>query len=68
MASAKEAITFLRASNYSVDFMLNLDTGSKDIMYAHDGEGLKNLRPNPITSSAKIENASSLLVYYTEKQ
>jgi len=66
MASAKNSLEYLRQKQYSVDFMVNLDTGSKDIIHAYDGENLINLRPNPLTSSAKIENASSLLVYYTE--
>lgn len=66
MASSKNALEHLRQLDYVVDFMINLDTGSKDIMYAHNGEYLKNFRPNPLTSSAKIENASSLLIYYTD--
>lgn len=66
MASAKNSLEYLRQNKYSVDFMVNLDTGSKDIIHVNDGEYLRNLRPNPLTSSAKIENASSLLVYYTE--
>ena len=66
MVSAKNALEHLRQSHYKVDYMVNLDTGSKDIIHAHDGKNLKNLRPNSSTSSAMIENASSLLVYYIE--
>ncbi|WP_178987867.1 hypothetical protein [Winogradskyella schleiferi] len=66
MASAQKALIYLRGQDYEVDTMINLDTGSKDIMYALEGDYLKNHRPNPLTSSAKIENASSLLVYYTD--
>jgi hypothetical protein len=67
MISAKNALNYLRKQNYNVVKMINLDTGSKDIIYAHNGEFLQNLRPNPQTEYATIENASSLLVYYTDK-
>jgi hypothetical protein len=66
MASAKKAIEFLRSANYKVKYIVNLDTGSKNIIHSYDGEDLINLRPKSLTSSAIIENAASLLVYYTD--
>ncbi|WP_407556748.1 hypothetical protein [Winogradskyella sp. 4-2091] len=66
MTSALDAIDYLRQANYDVRKMINLDTGSKDIMYVREDGLLKNYRPNPLTSSSKIENAASLLVYYRD--
>lgn len=66
MSSAKRSVDYLRSLDYDVEYMLNLDTGSKDIMHVHNGNFLENQRPETEVSSAKIEQASSLLVYYTK--
>ncbi|MDG5491386.1 hypothetical protein [Psychroserpens sp. SPM9] len=67
MSSAKRVIGLLRENGYDVEYMINLDTGSKDIIHASNGYSLQNLRPNPQLSYATLENATSLLVYYSEK-
>lgn len=67
MAAAKRSFDYITNQNYSVQYMLNLDTGNKDIFHAFNGSHLENLRPNPHLSSAVLENAVSLLIYYTEK-
>jgi len=66
MSAAKQSFDYLRGLDYDVEYMLNLDTGSKDIIHVNNGNFLENLRPETNVSTAKIENASSLLVYYSE--
>ena len=65
--TAKNVFDLLTSMDYKIDFIINLDTGSRDIVHALIQNSLKNLRPNPETKIMTVEYASSLLVYYTPK-
>ena len=67
LKAAKGVLTHLRAKNYDINFILNLDTGSKNILHVNNGQHLENLNQNPSTKLARIERASSLIVFYTDK-
>lgn len=67
LKAAKDVFSLLRDKNYDVNFILNLDTGSKNILHVNNGTYLENLNPNPSTKLARIERASSLIVFYTDK-
>lgn len=58
--SAKYVKFILEYDGYDVDYLLNLDTGGKNILYAHNGSYLRDLKP----SDAKIQDATNLLIYY----
>jgi hypothetical protein len=64
--SAKNAKDLLQNNDFKVLYILNLDTGCKNILYAYNGSYLENLNPNPTTKSQTIEEASNLLVYYKD--
>ena len=66
MKTAKEVYGMLTESGYDVQFILNLDTGSKNLLYVNNGNHLENLLPNATTQLARIERASNLLVFYYE--
>ncbi|SDG61137.1 hypothetical protein [Winogradskyella thalassocola] len=67
LKAAQDIFNLLKAENYDVNFILNLDTGSKNILHVNNGTYLENLNPNPSTKLARIERASSLIVFYTDK-
>lgn len=67
MAAVKRSFDYIVSQNYSIKYILNLDTGNKDIIHASNGSELENLRPNPRLGSAVLERAASLIVYYSEK-
>lgn len=64
MHTAKITFDTLIEAGYEVFFIINLDTGSKDVIHAYNGRELENLRPNPTVSHAYIEKSLSLLVYF----
>lgn len=66
MKASKDVYEMLTDNGYVVDFILNLDTGSKNLLHVHNGKYLENLRPNTTTKLARIERASNLIVFYTE--
>ncbi|MBT8288360.1 MAG: hypothetical protein KJO00_10090 [Bacteroidia bacterium] len=66
MHAAGEALDLLSDRGYEVEYLLNLDTGSKDILHAFNGENLVNLRPGAMIKAGTIERANNLLVYYLE--
>ena len=61
--SAKYAKEVLEYDGLKVLYIVNLDTGDKDILHVYNGSYLANLRPNP---NAKIEDATNLIVYYRD--
>jgi hypothetical protein len=61
--SAQYAKAVLDYDGFDVLFIVNLDTGGKNILHAHDGYYLRNLNPNP---DATIDEATNLIVYYME--
>lgn len=63
--SAKYAKNVLDINGFSVKYILNLDTGDKNILHVNNGYRLVNLQPNS-HSRAQIEKATNLLIYYTE--
>ncbi|RYZ00285.1 MAG: hypothetical protein EOO11_02125 [Chitinophagaceae bacterium] len=64
--SASYAKGVLEYDGFTVSFIMNLETGGRDILHVYDGSGLKNLNPNPGNEEARIEKSTNLLVYYTE--
>lgn len=68
MEAAKRSFDYIQSQNYSIQYMLNLDTGNKDIFHAFNGNHLENLRPNPTVGSAVLERAVSLVIYYSERK
>ncbi len=57
--AANRLIELLEYNNYQIDFILNLDTGGKDILYSYNENGsLLNATQYP------IYKATNLLVYY----
>lgn len=67
MRAAKRCFDYLQGQNYKIQYMLNLDTGNKDIFHAFNGTQMENMRPNPSLATAVLEKAISLVIYYTEK-
>ncbi len=68
MQAAKRCFDYIKGQGYEIRYILNLDTGNKDIFHAFNGSHLENLRPNPTVNTAVLEKAVSLVIYYTEKQ
>lgn len=68
MQAAKRSYDYITSQDYTIQYVLNLDTGNKDILHAFNGSRLENMRPNPRLRSATLEQAVSLVVFYTEKQ
>ncbi|MCU7551411.1 hypothetical protein OCK74_19975 [Chitinophagaceae bacterium LB-8] len=68
--SASYAKAVLDYDGFSVLFIMNLDTGDKNVLHAYDGSYLKDMKPYKGSSTyadrAKVENATNLLIYYTE--
>ncbi|MGH1337235.1 MAG: hypothetical protein ACRBFS_14020 [Aureispira sp.] len=59
--AAKEAKEVLEGQGLSVLYVMNLDTGRYDILHAHDGNTLQNLRPR-----VNLRDATNLIVYYKD--
>ncbi|GAB3959431.1 hypothetical protein GCM10028805_55540 [Spirosoma harenae] len=57
--SASNAKTVLESEGFLVSYIMNLDTGAKNILYGYESY-LKDYKP----STAKIEEATNLIVYY----
>lgn len=66
--SASYAKAVLDKEGYQTLYILNLDTGDKNLLYVMSGGMLKNMEPyiGEYPDRAKIENATNLLVYYSE--
>lgn len=66
--SASYCKNVLEYDGFTVMHILNLDTGCKNILYVYDGSSLVNMAQvsSGCESDAKIEKATSLLIYYTE--
>lgn len=60
--AAKEALQVLEYDGFKVLYIMNFDTGGKNILYAYNGYYLQDMKP----SGAKIEDATNLLIYYKE--
>lgn len=65
----KEAKEVLEYDGFKVLYILNLDTGDKNLLYAYNGSYLEDLKPykGSATDRAKIENATNLIIYYKDK-
>ncbi|GAB3959451.1 hypothetical protein GCM10028805_55590 [Spirosoma harenae] len=59
--SASNTKSVLESEGFSVSYIMNLDTGDKNILHAYSGAYLKDYKPN---SNAKIEDATNLIIYY----
>lgn len=67
--SASHAKSVLNQEGYTVLYIMNLDTGCKNILYAYNGVYLENAEPNKeagCSTEAVIEKATNLLVYYKD--
>lgn len=67
--SASYAKRLLTENGYEeVIYILNLDTGCKNVLFVYDSSGLRDLRPGAVGCGerANINAATNLLVYYTE--
>ena len=53
----------LESDGFSVSFIINLDTGSNDVLHVYNGSYLRDLNPN---SDATVANVPNLLVYYKD--
>ena len=58
--AASNAKSVLESEGLSVSYIVNLDTGNKNILHAYNGSLLKDYRP----SNAKLEDSTNLIVYY----
>jgi len=58
----------LEYAGYSVSYIMNLDTGDKNILYRYNGSYLQNMHPykGNYPERATIENATNLLVFYKD--
>ena len=63
--AAKQAKYVLEYDGFDVLYIMNLDTGGKNILHAYNGVDLKNLQPN-YNSEARIEKATNLIIYYKD--
>lgn len=61
--SAQNAKKVLEYAGFRVLYILNLDTGGKNVLHVYNGSFLKNLEPNP---DAALSEATNLLIYYYE--
>ena len=60
--AAKQAKEALDMEGFYVYYIMNFDTGGKNILYAYNGSYLINYRP----SQAEIEDSTNLLIYYMD--
>jgi hypothetical protein len=65
MKGAKNVLKVLDYDGFEVLYIMNLDTGDKNILYTYNGISLYNHNPSSSTR-AKIEKATNLLVYYKD--
>ncbi len=63
--AAQNTKEILEENDFSILYILNLDTGAKNLLYAYNGNYLKDLKPEN-HEYAKIENATNLLIYYKD--
>ena len=63
--AAKRAKEVLDFDGFQVLYMLNLDTGWKNLMYAYNGSYLEDLKPST-NENATIDRATNLLIYYKD--
>jgi len=63
--AAKNAKSILDDEGFNVLYIMNLDTGGKNILHRYNGYRLENLEPNS-NEDARIEKATNLLIYYKE--
>ncbi|MDC7996663.1 hypothetical protein [Gilvibacter sediminis] len=65
---AEDTKVVLEYDGFKVLYILNLDTGDKNLMYSYNGSYLEDKRPykGSNTDAAKIENATNLLIYYKD--
>ena len=66
MNAANSSKIILEKDGFEVLYLMNLDTGCKDILHVFNGTDLENKRPKQAIRSGTIEHASNLLVYYKE--
>ncbi len=65
--ATKEAKAILEYEDFEVLYIMNLDTGAKNLLYAYNGSYLEDLKPYKGTYDyATIENATNLIVYYKD--
>lgn len=63
--SASHAKSVLESEGFTVSYILNLDSGAENILWAYNGASLYDYQPGKDYGfDAKIENARILLVYY----
>lgn len=67
MKASKDVFDMLSGEGYEIQFILNLDTGSKNLLYVNNGKFLENLKRNTTTKLARIERASNLIVFFFDK-
>jgi len=65
MKSAKYAKNVLERNGFSLMYLLNLDTGNKNLLHVYNGSSLIDLKPSS-HEQAKIEKATNLLIYYKD--
>ena len=58
--AASNAKSVLESEGLSVSYIVNLDSGARNILHAYNGSLLKDYRP----SNAKLEDYCALLIYY----
>ncbi|GAA4318748.1 hypothetical protein [Flaviaesturariibacter amylovorans] len=57
----------LEHDGFSVLYILNLDTGCKNLLFAHNGSSLEDVSPKTsCTPAPSLENATNLIVYYVD--
>jgi len=66
--SASYVKEVLDYAGFNVLYIMNLDTGCKNILHVFNGRGLQNLNPSSTAcrSDAQIERATNLLIYYKD--
>ncbi|RYZ00279.1 MAG: hypothetical protein EOO11_02095 [Chitinophagaceae bacterium] len=65
--AASKAKGVLEYDGFSVLYILNLDTGCKNLLHAYNGSYLENISPSTgCTPTPTLENATNLIVYYRD--
>ncbi|GAA4318780.1 hypothetical protein [Flaviaesturariibacter amylovorans] len=64
--SAAYAKEILEHDGFRVSFLLNMETGGRNILHAYNGAYLQDLQPNASNAEARIERSTNLLVFYID--
>lgn len=61
--AAHNAVDALREYGVSIDYLLNLDTGNRNLLYVNEGKGLQKIIQSD-SQYGSLERSTNLLVFY----